>query len=72
MKVLCICFDQRPDLKGTETSANADAAQFVKRFDQRPDLKGTETLVTEGDRVGVLRFDQRPDLKGTETKQGAH
>ena len=61
-------FDQRPDLKGTETARRGNFAPVVTGFDQRPDLKGTETLHIPGSGAPTLRcFDQRPDLKGTET-----
>ena len=36
-------FDQRPDLKGTETGVLMRSERRQTGFDQRPDLKGTET-----------------------------
>ena len=60
-------FDQRPDLKGTETTVRRVAPELEVGFDQRPDLKGTETMVRAPAMIESPGFDQRPDLKGTET-----
>ena len=64
-------FDQRPDLKGTETTIPDKPTPLpLARFDQRPDLKGTETPGRRQFAAVDDGFDQRPDLKGTETNDG--
>ena len=65
----CLSFDQRPDLKGTETICAFDAQVGGFCFDQRPDLKGTETPLPATPTAASHGFDQRPDLKGTETER---